>query len=201
MPVLDLHPATRDLTLLLDGVHPGQLTERTPCPDYSVAALLDHLMALTRAFTVAAEKGDQSTLADESPPGQARADHLDPAWREVLPQRLDALAAAWADAQAWTGETRVGGVTLPAEFAATAGFAEIVLHGWDLARATGQDYQPDPVDMDTLHRFTELLAHPDRAEMRNVIFGPRLEVGADASIWAQSLAGAGRDPSWLPDPV
>jgi len=201
MPAFDLRPATRDVTQLLDGVHSGQLTERTPCPDYSVAALLDHLMALTQGFTVAAERGDQSTLAHESPPGQARADHLDPAWREVLPQRLDALAGAWAEPAAWTGETGVGGATLPAEFAATAALGEIVLHGWDLARATGQDYQPDPGSMDTVHRFLELLAQPDLADMRNAIFGPRLEVGADASIWAQTLAGAGRDPSWRPDPV
>jgi uncharacterized protein (TIGR03086 family) len=201
MAEFDLYPATRTVTQLLAEVHPGQLTERTPCPDYSVAALLDHLMALTRAFTVAAEKGDESTLADESPPGLARAEHLDPDWRTVLPQRLDALAAAWAEPSAWTGETSVGGVVLPGESAATVAMDEIVLHGWDLARATGQDYQPDPAAVEIVHRFTELLARPDQAQLRNAIFGPRLEVAVGASTWSQTLAGAGRNPSWLPDPV
>jgi uncharacterized protein (TIGR03086 family) len=200
MPAFDLYPATRGVTLLLDGVHSGQLTDPTPCPDYPVAALLDHLMALSRAFRVAAEKGDPSTLAHESPPGEARAAHLDPDWRSVLPGRLDALAAAWAEPAAWTGATDVGGVGLPAPLAATVALQEVVLHGWDLARATGQDYQPDPAAVETVHGFTEMVARPDQAELRNAIYGPPVPVGA-ASTWAQTLALAGRNPSWLPDPV
>lgn len=201
MPSFDLHPATRAVALLLDGVHSGQLTDPTPCPDYPVAALLDHLMALTRAFTVAAEKGDRSTLTPESPPARARGDHLDPDWRSVLPHRLDALAAAWAEPAAWKGETDAGGVVLPAELAATVALDEIVLHGWDLARATGQDYRPDPTAVETVHQFTEFLARPDQAQLRDAMFGPPVKVAAGASTWSRSLALAGRDPAWLPDPV
>jgi len=200
MPAFDLHPATRDVTRLLDGVHSGQLTDPTPCPDYPVAALLDHLMAVTRAFRVAAEKGDQSTLAQESPPGQARAAHLDPDWRSVLPERLDALAAAWVEPAAWTGETEVGGTGIPAQLAATVALQEVVLHGWDLARATGQDYEPDPAAVETVLGFTEMVAQPEQAELRRAIYGPPFPA-ATASIWGRTLALAGRDPSWLPDPV
>ena len=53
--MLDLHPATREVARLLDGVTDDQLPA-PPVPDYDVATLLDHLMGLTLAFTWAAEK-------------------------------------------------------------------------------------------------------------------------------------------------
>src|SRR5437773_11921162 len=43
VPILDLGPAAREVSRLLDGVDDKQLPEPTPCPGYPVAALLDHL--------------------------------------------------------------------------------------------------------------------------------------------------------------
>jgi hypothetical protein len=40
--------------------------------------------------------------------------------------------------------TEVGGNTLPGEVTGVVALDEVVLHGWDLARATGQDYRCDP---------------------------------------------------------
>ena len=53
--MLDLHPATREVARLLDGVSDEQLAAPTPS-DCDVATVLDHLMGLTLAFTWAAEK-------------------------------------------------------------------------------------------------------------------------------------------------
>ena len=58
-------------------------------------------------------------------------------------ERLDQLAEAWADPAAWEGLTEAGGLTMPAEVAGTVALDEVVLHGWDLARATGQDDRLD----------------------------------------------------------
>lgn len=54
--MLDLGPAAREVTRLLDGVRDDQLANPTPCPEYPVAALLDHFMGLSLAFTWAARK-------------------------------------------------------------------------------------------------------------------------------------------------
>ena len=51
MPAIDLEHAAREVARLLDGVTEDRLGDPTPCEDTSVAALLDHLMGLSLAFT------------------------------------------------------------------------------------------------------------------------------------------------------
>ena len=195
MPVLDLNPAAREVARLLGGVHEEQLTAATPCEGRSVAAMLDHLMGLSLAFTWAADK--QWPDGAGGPP-QVSADDLDPAWRDVLPQRLDALAQAWQDPQAWTGMTEAGGVQLPGEVAGLVALDELVLHGWDLARGTGQSFSCDPASAAAVLAFTERSAQPDQAPLRDGLFGPPVPVPDDAPALDRALGFAGRDPAWSP---
>jgi uncharacterized protein (TIGR03086 family) len=72
--------------------------------------------------------------------------------------------------------------------------ADVFMHTWDLARATGQDDRLDPV------RCAELLAgmEPIEAMMRDSgQYGPRVEVPADADAQTRLLGFIGRDPQWL----
>ena len=66
-PVLDLHPATREVARLLDGVSDDQLGAPDPRADYDVATLLEHLLGLTLAFTWAAEKSAAESTAAANP--------------------------------------------------------------------------------------------------------------------------------------
>src|SRR5664279_978785 len=98
--MLDLDPAAHSVTRLLDGVTDDQLAGPTPCADSSVATLLDHVMGLSLAFTwaarktTAAEGGSKGAGPGRAGPGRATAQHLDPDWRTLLPQRLSDLAHA-----------------------------------------------------------------------------------------------------------
>ena len=47
------------------------------------------------------------------------------------------IADAWHDPAAWQGDTRAAGVTLPGAVADRVALNGLVLHGWDLALATG----------------------------------------------------------------
>ncbi|WP_426563386.1 TIGR03086 family metal-binding protein [Angustibacter sp. McL0619] len=193
MPMLDLNPAAQEVRRLLDGVQDDQLSDATPCEGRPVAAMLDHLMGLTLAFKWAATK--------DLPPGaggrpQPAADSLDPDWRTVLPGRLDALAEAWQDPQAWTGMTEAGGIQLPGEVAGLVALDEVVLHGWDLARATGQSFRCDPASAEAVLGFTEASARPDQSPRREGLFGPVVRVPDDAPVLDRALGFAGRDPSW-----
>jgi uncharacterized protein (TIGR03086 family) len=194
--MLDLRPAAAEVSRLLPGVDETRLDGPTPCADYDLGGLIDHLMALSLAFTWAADKQAPPADADESPPGKAEGTHLHPDWRTLLPQRLDGLAAAWARPRAWEGETSVAGVTLPAPQFATIALDEVVLHGWDLARATGQEYRPDPAAVGPVLGFVTGLARPEQAEFRAGLFGPIVEVAPDASDFERALGLAGRDPHW-----
>jgi uncharacterized protein (TIGR03086 family) len=197
--MLDLDPAAREVARLLDGVTEDRLAGPTPCPRYPVAALLDHFMGLSLAFTWAARKTTATEGGSgESGPGHPTAEHLDPAWRTLLPQRLAALAEAWRDPTAWEGMTEAGGVTLPADVMGAVALDELVLHGWDLARATGQPFTCDPASTAAVLAFTSESAQPEQAASREGVFGPVVEVPDDAPAFDRALGFAGRDPAWTP---
>lgn len=199
MPMLDLHPAAHEVTRLVAGVRDDQLAAPTPCPDYSVGALLDHFMGLSLAFIWAARKTTPSDGdRNGSGPGGASADILDPDWRTTLPRRLSELAAAWADPRAWDGFTEAGGVRLPAEQMGAAALDELLLHGWDLARATDQPFTCDPASTAAVLASTRLSAEPEHAASREGLFGPVVDVPDDASDFDKALGFAGRDPGWTP---
>ena len=195
----DLRPATDEVARLVAGVRDEQLAGTTPCPDYSVAALLDHLMGLCVAFTSAARKEPMPAGDGESQQGAATADNLDPDWRERLPVRLRDLAQAWDDPAAWEGTTSAGGVDAPAPEIAVVALDELVIHGWDLARATGQSFDCDPVSTEAVLAFAEANATIEGSEQVG-LFGPAVAVPDDAPDLDRALGFAGRRPDWTPDP-
>src|SRR5688572_32408860 len=117
------------------GVRDEHLGAYTPCRPLTVAGLLDHIDGMALAFAAAARKQLGPVTATGPQPNAA---HLTPSWREQIPARLEDLAVAWSDPDAWQGMTQVGGVSLPGAVAGRVALNEVVLHGWDLARATGQ---------------------------------------------------------------
>ncbi|GAA0939108.1 MULTISPECIES: TIGR03086 family metal-binding protein [Streptomyces violaceusniger group] len=188
--VIDFGPTAQRVTALLSGITDEQLSAPTPCGAYSVADLLDHFMGLALAMRHAAEK---TTEAAGPAPGQGSADRLDPDWRQELPRRLDALAVAWREPSAWLGTAEAGGVTMPAQMMGIVALDELVIHGWDLARATGQPYDCDPGSVETIIGW--LSAVPDE-ERPKELFGPMVPVPADAPPLDRAIALSGRDPGW-----
>ncbi|MDO3700187.1 TIGR03086 family metal-binding protein [Micromonospora sp. C28SCA-DRY-2] len=189
---VDFEPAARALEALLPGVTDDQLTSPTPCARWMVGDLLDHLMGLTVAFRTAAEKGSDAAPGG---PGDPSVANLDPRWRSRLPVRLDELVAAWRAPGAWTGETAAGGVVLPAEIMGIVALNELVVHGWDLASATGQSYDVDHRTVETVHRLVSQQASSDGTPG---LFGPSITRPAGASLLDQVLGLTGRDPGWKP---
>jgi uncharacterized protein (TIGR03086 family) len=192
--MFDLAPAARELERLLHGVADDRLTDPTPCTESSVGALLDHLMGLSLAFTWGARK--TAPAGDAPAPGISRAENLDPEWRTTLPQRLGDLVEAWRDPKAWEGETEVGGLRMPAAQTAVVALDEIVMHGWDLARATGQPFTCDPASTTVILTFLEMAVAQDAP--REGLFGPVVAVPEDAPAFDRALGLAGRDPAWKP---
>ncbi|MGB0098877.1 MAG: TIGR03086 family metal-binding protein [Nocardioides sp.] len=73
--------------------------------------------------------------------------------------------------------------------------ADVFMHTWDLARATGQDEALDP------SRCAELLAgmEPlDEMLRASGQYGARVAVPADADVQTRLIAFIGRDPAWEP---
>ncbi|MEU8464071.1 TIGR03086 family metal-binding protein [Streptomyces sp. NPDC029003] len=189
----DFGPQSRIVAALAAGVPDARLTDRTPCPAYAVGDLLSHLAGLAVAFRDAARK-DLGPTTDTAP-GPA-VPPLPAGWREEIPRIMDELAEAWRDPAAWAGMTRAGGVDLPGDVAAAVAADELVVHGWDLARSTGQGYAPDPAALHASHAF--LLAAAGEADGGGGIFGPVVPVPQDAPLLARTVGLSGRDPAWTP---
>jgi uncharacterized protein (TIGR03086 family) len=196
----ELEPATRRLADLVGRVPDDLLEGPTPCPDYTVGDLVEHVGGLTLAFTMAATKANLTDDAgSQAPSGDAS--RLGPDWRTRIPADLAALAQAWRDPAAWSGMTRAGGVDLPGEVAGLVALDELVLHGWDLARATGQPYDCDEASLEAVHRFVAQFSGPGMEAERAGLFGPVVPVPADAPLLDRVVGLAGRDPAWAPDQV
>lgn len=195
MDIVDLGPAAQRLAGLVAGVDDGELGRPTPCPAYTLGDLIDHVGGFALAFTAAAEK-DTGRYGDAGPSGDAS--RLTGDWRTRIARDLTALAAAWRDPGAWSGMTRIAGMDAPGEMVGLTVSDELVVHGWDVARATGQPYQSDPAMLDAARRFLLAFTSPDLPAGPDVPFGPPRQVGEDAPMLDRVIALAGRDPGWLP---
>jgi uncharacterized protein (TIGR03086 family) len=191
--MLDFKPVTDRTAALLDGVDESMMAGPTPCEGFTVGALVNHAIAFAQVFADAARKvrGPHTDAAPSEPSPE-----VDPAWRTLLPSRLGAMAEAWADPAAWDGDATAGGVTFPAEVMGLVALNEAAVHGWDLARATGQDYELEPEVVEVLTAFVAQDADDQAA--REGVYGPVVEAGADASPLDRLIALTGRDPRWRP---
>jgi len=184
---LDFDPPARRLRSLLLGIGEAELTAPTPCEDWTVAALLVHIIGFCSAFAQAARKLTGVPGVDGPPPPPDAAD-LPTYWRSRMPVLIEELAAAWRDPAAWTGTSRVGGTTMPAATIGAFGMNELVMHSWDLAKATGQDYATDPRILEAL---IELLSQESPGA-----FGPVVDIEDESCLLDAAVSLAGRDPSW-----
>ncbi|MEU5702182.1 TIGR03086 family metal-binding protein [Streptomyces aurantiacus] len=187
---LDLGPQTLIVARIAGEVREDQLDAATPCPEYAVRHLVGHLVGLSAAFRDAGRK-DLGATTDTDP--SSRLPELTPGWRARLPELLGELAEAWRAPTAWTGATRAGGVELPGEVAGLVVADELVVHGWDLARATGQEYAPDTAALQAAY---QMLAPSADDPARGAVFGPVVPVAADAPLLDRVIGLSGRDPRW-----
>lgn len=182
----DLEPAARRMARIVEGVPGDALGRPTPCERYAVGDLLDHVGGFALAFRAAAVKQP----LEGAPSGVAA--NLAPDWRTAIPRDLAALAEAWHDPAAWEGATRAGGVDLPGAVAGLVALDELVIHGWDLARATGQPAGFDGPELEFVHQMVQHF----RSSGAEGIFGPPVAVPADAPLFETILGLTGRDPDW-----
>jgi uncharacterized protein (TIGR03086 family) len=192
---LDFGPGARRLAELVGRITDDELAKPTPCPAYTLGDLIDHVGGLALAFTAAVRK-ESGPYVEQAPSGQASL--LEPGWRTRIAGDLQALASAWSEPGAWIGMTRIAGMDSPAEMVGLTAADELVVHGWDVARATGRAYSCEPELVDAARRFLAMFASPDAAPGPDVPFGPSRPVPDDAPPLDRVVALAGRDVNWAP---
>jgi uncharacterized protein (TIGR03086 family) len=192
MSHIDLEPAARRLGALVEGIDDAALDRPTPCPEYRLGDLLEHVGGLAVAFGAAATKTG-AELSGAGPAGDAS--RLPADWRTRIPQDLVAMAEAWRHPEAWTGMTQAGGIDLPGEVAGLVALDELVIHGWDVARASGQPYEATEAELEAVRAFVAPMADGPPEE-RAGLFGAPVPVPADAPELDRVVGLTGRDPGW-----
>ena len=190
----DLGPAAHEMARLVDGVRDDQLGDPTPCPGYALGDLLQHVRGLAEAFTLAARK--EQPAGGSKPPPQGDASLLPDDWRGETAAWLDRLVDAWRDPAAWEGTTWIAGFEAPSSAVGITAANELVAHGWDVARASGQQLVLDDASLAPSKEFVAMMSGPGSDQARGDAFGPALPVPTDASVLDEVIAGNGRDPAW-----
>ena len=90
--------------------------------------------------------------------------------------------------------TAAGGVDLPGDLAGLVALDELVLHGWDLAKATGQPETYDGPELEAVYATVQHF----RSSGIEGLYGPPVEIPDDAGMLDRILGLAGRDPAGQP---
>ena len=173
--LLDLYERASDWTLSKVEGAVTKLGDATPCDEWDVRHLMSHMLE-TQQYFVSAARGAKGSPPSGNPPDLLSKD-------PVADFKL-----AQANTLSTFGQPGVIERTGPSLGIA---FADQLLHGWDLAKATRQDTaMPEGLPeaaYEMIHgRFTD--------EQREGVFKPEVPVAADASAQDRLLAYTGRDP-------
>ena len=157
-PFADLDLAIAAFGQLAEGVRADQLSLPTACTDFNVRALLGHVIGGTRLFA--------ALLRDQPPPAPLEnvpAADIAPAFIKAAADMRAAFAAPGVLERTFAAP--VG--ELPGAALIQVRIVELLAHGWDLARATGQstDCLPAAVAERSL-AFSRQLMPADRTGMR-----------------------------------
>ncbi len=161
-----LYRAAADRAMaVVDAVRPQQLASPTPCCEWTVQQLIDHLVGGSEYLMSAADyrRGVGNVVATLQLPSTMEETCLSP------------LGFEWPLSQAVAGT-----------------FMDVLIHTWDLARATGQDEKLDPALVEACTAMF-LPDMPERGRAAGII-GPAVDVGDDASPQDRLLAAMGRRP-------
>jgi uncharacterized protein (TIGR03086 family) len=104
------------------------------------------------------------------------------------------MAQAWGEPSAWEGVTFAGSIEMPAALVGLVAIDELVVHGWDIAVATGRPCVPTAGEVEAATGFVDSFEVPRDGSL----FGPEVVVLEGSSPFERLLGLTGRDPRWQP---
>ena len=181
--MIDLKPACEAMIEVLAGLADDRLTSPSPCTEYTVGDLIDHVDLVAQGATAFALGSSQLPDTGYS--------HLKPDWRDTVTQHVRALGKAWDDPAVWEGTGNVPGSDLSNSTWGNIALTELVVHGWDIATATCQAFD---LPENTLQAcFEHVAVFVPNAPLPD-LWGLPVEVPPDAALLDRILAITGRAP-------
>ena len=177
-----LHEAALDATArIVARVRPEQLSAPTPCAGWDVRQLIEHLVEANLMFTQVVVDGDDGPAVPAGDPFQAYA------------SSTDAVRRAWRQPGVLDREITGPFGSLPGHVVVRMHFVDHLVHGWDLAKATGQDTVIDSTLATAA--YEEMTAALDASSRGpGLPFGDEVECSPDAPVHERLVAFLGRRP-------
>jgi uncharacterized protein (TIGR03086 family) len=175
---------------LIAAVDLGQAGWPTPCAEWDVRALVNHLAGpAMRNFLVAA-RGETTDWT--APAGDIGDD-----WAAVFRDRAAPLRATWRAADLDRLVSGPGGEA-PLRLSADQQITELAVHDWDLARATRQVLAGlDPALAEHALAWSRGMLRPEFRGPDQYV-GLEVPVPGDAPVYDRLAGWFGRDPGWTP---
>jgi uncharacterized protein (TIGR03086 family) len=186
----EMAAAAAEAARVVNGVPEGTLDAATPCGDWDLRTLLNHTILWT------------SYSAERRAHGESVAEDLmskdftaDPGFREDYARQIGQAIKAWSSPGAWEGTRNVMGDATPAADVGAMLLMEMALHGWDVARATDQEFIVDDRTAKALEDIVQAQAELFRKYQG---FADAIEPPQNATAFERALTLSGRDPNWKP---
>jgi uncharacterized protein (TIGR03086 family) len=182
--------AAAETARVVGNVNADELDGKTPCADWDLRTLLNHTILWT-AYS-AEQRAYGKSVAEDLMNKDFTAE---PGFAADYQAQVARAVQAWSDPKAWAGGRSVMGSETPAADIAAMLIAEMVLHGWDIARATDQDYQCSKELAEALLDTVEAQGEMFRQYQG---FAAIVPVPDDADAFDRALSLSGRDPAGKP---
>ena len=178
--------AVQILSPLVDGTRADQLDNPTPCSEWKVRDLLNHVIGGGHMFAAG--------LRGEAVAGGGADDLVGDDHRASFKTSIDGFSSALADTPAGDLDKMVtlpfG--TMPAVVALQLAAGDLLVHAWDLSQATGQPFDPPAAFVEASYGFFKVAVNDDLRAAG--MFGAAKEVASDAAALDRLLAHSGRRP-------
>ncbi len=192
-------PVLAELAVVVD-VADDQLDRPTPCADYDVAALRRHVLGWLQFF--AAALGDPTGEAPRlDPEAWDLADGEDPG--AIVTRAGDRIEAA-IEAGVAAELVVMSQARMPGDAVLAMALGEYLVHGWDLATATGRPWAPaggspaDEAAATAALAFLQSTVQPEYRGPDSGFFGHEVTASEGASAFVRLLCFGGRQPDWTP---
>ncbi len=175
----------------------ARLEDPTPCQDYTVDRLRHHVLGWLQFFAAALTDPDAGAprLDPEGwalEPGADAAAIVDRAAADIA----KAIEGGVADRLVVMSQARMAGDGVLA-----MALGEYLVHGWDLAVATGRDWPPAEGDADVAGdalAFLQTTVAPEYRGPDSGFFDHEIEAPTGATAFERLLCFGGRQPEWAP---
>jgi len=181
-----------DLAELVQSIPQEQFDDPTPCPDFNVAALRAHILGWVTYFATALSDADKPS--ERPDPSEFSAPDDPTAAADVVRAAARRISKAVRDGVADQPVTLLDS-TMPGSVILGMTLGEYLVHGSDLAKSTGKQWDPPTAaTLAALDFMPGMLTDEYRGEDQS--FGYQVEVGQDAPPLDRLLGFCGRNPAW-----